>query len=183
MWRGSSQRYRSTPGTKSNCRVLAPRHHVPGQRFVGRAAFRFEGQRMSDFIRGYRERQRHAILRIAVDSIGIDLLHQFGDRMRPRHSRIARSLVPHHHRKQHAHAAAMEVRDHLPHARDAARHAANHVVLIAIVDAHVGIGGPDQYGVDAAIALFQIIQIAVDRIFARRPDRRNSDPAPSSAAA
>ena len=66
---------------------------------------------------------------------------------------------------------------------NAAGHAANHVVLIAVVDPHVRIGRPDQHGIDAAIALLKIVKIAVDGVFARQQDRRNTGPAPSSAAA
>ena len=42
----------------------------------------------------------------------------------------------------------------------------NHVELVAIVDAHVGIGGPDQHRVDAAIALLEIVEIAIDGVLA-----------------
>ena len=81
---------------------------------------------------------------------------------------IARSLVPHHHRKQHLDAAAVKIRHHLAHAGDAARHGADHVQLIAVVDAQIGIGGPDEHRIDAAIALLEIVQIAVHRVFAAR---------------
>ena len=93
-----------------------------------------------------------------------------------------RAFVPHHHGKEHAHAAAMKVGDHLPHALDAARHGLDHLKLVAIVDPHVRIGRPHQHRIDAAVALFQIVEIAVDGVAARPQDRRNSDPAPSSAA-
>ena len=39
--------------------------------------------------------------------------HEFGDSLRPGHSRIVCTLVPHHHGKQHPHAPAMKVRHHL----------------------------------------------------------------------
>ena len=92
--------------------------------------------------------------------------HQRGNGIRPWLARIVRAFVPHHHGEEHAHAAAMEIRDHLAHAFDAAGHGLDHLELIAVVDAHVGIGGPDQHGIDAAIALFEIVEIAVDRVVA-----------------
>ena len=49
------------------------RHHVPRQRFVAGAAFRLKGQRMADLLRGQRKAQRHAVLRVAVDAVGVDL--------------------------------------------------------------------------------------------------------------
>ena len=58
----------------------------------------------------------------------------------------------------------MEVGNHLTHARHASRHGANHVMLVSIVDSHVWIGGPDEHGVDSAIALLEIIEIAIDRV-------------------
>ena len=61
----------------------------------------------------------------------------------------------------------MEIGDHLPHAGDASRHAADQVVLVAVIDAHVRIGGPDQHRVDSAIALLQIIEIAIDGVLVR----------------
>jgi hypothetical protein len=48
--------------------------------------------------------------------------------------RLSCPLIPHHHREQHTHTTAMEVRNHLSHARNAARHAENQVMLIPVVD-------------------------------------------------
>ena len=64
------------------------------------------------------------------------------------------------------HAAAVKIVDHLLQAGDAAGHVARQIVLVAIVDADVRIDGPDQHAVDAAVALFQIVEIAVDRVLA-----------------
>jgi hypothetical protein len=55
--------------------------------------------------------------------------------------------------KQDAHSPAVKVVNHLANARNAARHRANHVVLIPVVDAHVRIGRPDEHGIDSAVAL------------------------------
>src|SRR6185369_8559389 len=46
------------------------------------------------------------------------------------------------------------------------RHAPNHVVLIAIVDAHVGIRWPDKYRVNAAVPLLKIVEVAVNGVLA-----------------
>ena len=72
-----------------------------------------------------------------------------------------------HHGKHHAHAAVVEIRHHGFDALNPARHGSRHVVLIAVVDAHIGIGGPNQNRIDTAIALLQIIEIAVHRVFVR----------------
>ena len=58
----------------------------------------------------------------------------------------------------------MKIGDHLPNSRDPAGHAANHVMLIAVVDSHVRIGRPDQYRIDPSISLLQIIEITVHGI-------------------
>ena len=76
-------------------------------------------------------------------------------------------MIPHHHREQNAHAAAMEVGNHLANSRNAARHAANQVVLVAVVDAHVRVGRPDQDRIDSAEALVEIVEVAVDGVLAR----------------
>ena len=63
--------------------ILPPGHHIPGDCLIGGAAFGLKCQRMADFLGGQREGQRHAILRIAVDAVGVDLLHEFRDGLRP----------------------------------------------------------------------------------------------------
>ena len=40
-------------------------------------------------------------------------------------------------------------------------------MLVAIIDAHVGISRPDENGVDPAKSLLKIIKVAVNCIFAR----------------
>ena len=98
---------------------------------------------MSDLFRGFRKGQRHAILRVAVDAVRPNLFRQLRDSLRPWLTGIAGALIPHHHRKEHANAPAMEIRDHLLDFRNAPRHGANHVVLIAIVYSHVGVSRPN----------------------------------------
>ena len=49
---------------------------------------------------------------------------------------------------------------------DPAGHGPHHVLLVAIIDAHVGIGRPDKYAVDSAISLLEVIQIAIHRVLA-----------------
>ena len=60
----------------------------------------------------------------------------------------------------------MEIRNHLLQPFHAAGHGTHHVVLIAIVDAHVGIGRPDEHRVDSAIAFVQVIEVTIDRVLA-----------------
>ena len=121
---------------------------------------------MADLFRGEGKAERHAFLGVAVDAVGIDLLHERGDRVGPRLVRLVGALVPHHHGKEHADAAAMEVGDHPADAFDAAGHGLHHLELVAVIDAHVGIGGPDQYRVDAAVALFEVVEITVHSVAA-----------------
>ena len=85
--------------------------------------------------------------------------------------------------KEDAHAAAMKVGDHLSNAFDAAGHGLDHLELVAVVDAHVGVGRPDEDGVDSAIAFFEIVEVAIDGVTPGQLGRRSSDRAPSSAAA
>jgi hypothetical protein len=144
--------------------VLPPGQHIPGQRFIGGPVLGLKSQRMAHLVRGQGKRQGDAVLGIAVNAVSADLLHEGGDRVRPGATWISRSLVPHHHGKQHPHAAEMKVSNHLLQAIDAARHGANHVVLITIVDAHIWIGSPDQDSIDAAIALVEVVQVAINRV-------------------
>ena len=90
MWRGSSHLYLSTMGNE-RVLILPPGHHVPGQSFIGWIAFRLERQRMTDLVGGQRKRQRHAVLRVAIDSVGAYFRHQLGNRIGPR---IPMSRVP-----------------------------------------------------------------------------------------
>src|SRR5208337_3475030 len=55
----------------------------------------------------------------------------------------------------------MEVGNHLLYAGNAPRHAANHVVLIPIVDSHVWVGWPDQDRINAAVALLKVVKVSV----------------------
>ena len=60
----------------------------------------------------------------------------------------------------------MEVIHHFAHTWNAARHGADQVVLVAIIDAHIRIGRPDKNCIDAAKSLLEIIEVAVNRVFA-----------------
>ena len=59
----------------------------------------------------------------------------------------------------------MKVRDHLSNSNDSSRHAVDHVDLVPIVDAQVGVRRPNQDRVDASIPLLQIIQVPVHGVF------------------
>ncbi len=123
---------------------------------------------MTNLLSGGRERQRHAVLGIAVHPVSANIGHQARKRLRPRSARITRAVVPHHEGKQHAHASGVEVGDHAPDPLEPAGHAEQHVDLIASVDAHIGVGWPNQHGIDAAISLLEVVQEAVDRVAPRR---------------
>ena len=61
----------------------------------------------------------------------------------------------------------MEVRNHLSHARNAARHAANQVMLIPVVDPHIRMGRPDQHRVDSPVPPLQIVHVPVHGVVPR----------------
>jgi hypothetical protein len=61
----------------------------------------------------------------------------------------------------------MEVRNHLSHARNAARHAANQVMLIPVVDPHIRMGRPDQHRLDSPIPPLQIVHVPVHGVVPR----------------
>ena len=146
--------------------VIAPGHQVPAHVLVVGTAFRFKDQGMADLLRRLRECQRNAVLCVAVNAVGADLLHPRGYSLRPWLRRLTRSLIPHHHGEEHAHAAAMEVGDHLAHAFETAWHRRNHVQLVTVIHAHVWIGGPHQHRVNTAVALFQVVEIAIHGVAA-----------------
>jgi len=58
-------------------------------------------------------------------------------------------------------------RQSFAHAGNTSKHASNHVVLIAIIDAQVRIGRSDENRINTAIALLQIVQVSVYRVLAR----------------
>src|SRR6266481_2486242 len=128
------------------------------------ASLGLERQRMSDALRGLSIGAWHSVLRVPIDAVRSDLRHQGSNRVGPGFSRVARSLVPHHHGEENANAALVKIRDHLTYSGDASWHAANHVVLVAVVDAYVGISRPDQDGIDSSETLHRVIDVPVNRI-------------------
>src|SRR5713226_2930446 len=62
---------------------------------------------------------------------------------------------------------AIEVGNHLLHAGDTSGHAANHVVLIAVIDTKVRVGRPDQDSIDSAVPLFEIVEVTLNGVLAR----------------
>ena len=132
---------------------VAPAHVVPGDHgVVGQLVLGFEHQRMAGVVRGLAELAADAAHRVAVDAVGADGLHVAGGGVPERHALRPRAHVPGHDREEHADAAAVEVGDHLPQARQPAGHVVQQVVLVAVVDADVRIDRPDQHGIDAAVA-------------------------------
>src|SRR5580698_1968146 len=74
-------------------------------------------------------------------------------------------MVPQNNWKYHLDAATMKVSDHLLNFDNTSRHITKQVILITIVDSDIGIYRPDQYGINTAVALLEIIQIFIYRIF------------------
>src|SRR5437016_3677266 len=87
---------------------------------------------MADFVRGERKNERNSVLGIAIDAVRPDLCHERGNRFGPGSSRVACSLIPHHHREQNANTPLVKVRDHLSNSNDSSRHAVDHVDLVPI---------------------------------------------------
>src|SRR5258708_27100359 len=102
-----------------------------------RASLGLERQRMTDALRGLSIGAWHSVLRVAIDAVPSYLRHQGGNCVGPGFSRVACPLVPHHHREKYTNAALVKVRDHLPDSGDPSRHTPNHVVLVAVLHAHV----------------------------------------------
>ena len=55
----------------------------------------------------------------------------------------------------------MEIFNHLPEPCRAARHVHQQVVLVAVVNADVRVGVPDENGINSPVALFEIVEVAV----------------------
>src|SRR5579883_2766829 len=149
---------------------IAPYSVVPGNRRIviaAVAALGLEDNRVTGLIRSGAESQRNGAHSVAIDSISSNRGHQMREGLPVGATFGARSLIPRVVGKQHADAMAVKVLNHLPQARDSARHVTNQVKLIAIVNSDVGIGWPDEHGVDAAIALVEIIQVTLDGVPAR----------------
>jgi len=126
--------------------VLSPRHDVPGERLVRGSVFWFKASGWPTLsgqpCPSPKKTPAALRLRITVDAIGAHFGHQFGDGLGPRDTRISSALIPHHHGKQNAHTATVEVGNHLAHSGYAFRHAADHVVLVPVIDTHIRIRRP-----------------------------------------
>ena len=147
--------------------VLAPGHHVPTEGLVAGAAFRLERRADGRWLSAASEKPSGTPSCVSplMPSASIAFMSA-AMACGQGWSGCVRSFVPHHHGEEHAHAAAMEVGDHLANAFNAAGHGLDHLELVAVVDAHVRIGGPDEHGIDAAVAFFEIVEIAVDGVAA-----------------
>jgi hypothetical protein len=69
--------------------ILTPCHQVPGERFLRWTVLGFENECVADFVRGQRECQGHAVLCVAVDAVRTDLGHEVGNLVRPRLLRLS----------------------------------------------------------------------------------------------
>ena len=128
---------------------------------------RFEHERMSQRIRSSAECARNAPESVAIDAVCSHVRHEFRGRVPIGGAHVARTLIPSHEREDDFDSAAMKIRNHLLDPSDATGHGANHVVLIAVVDADVRIHWPDQNGIDATVALPQVVQIFIDGVVSR----------------
>src|ERR1700728_585710 len=60
----------------------------------------------------------------------------------------------------------MEGGNHLLHTGNTSGHAANHLMLIAIIDSHVWVRWPDQTRLNSTITLFEIVKITIHGVLA-----------------
>ena len=121
---------------------------------------------MADLLRGKEIGAGHAFEGVAVHAVGVDGGQFAGQRLLVGDLLVAGALVPDHEREQDAHTPAVEVGDHLTDPGYATGKVAEEIVLVAIIDTEVGIGVPDKNAVDAAIALLDVVEVAIDRVFA-----------------
>src|ERR1700733_457701 len=105
---------------------------------------------MAGFVGGAAEGAREAVHGVAVDTVGADLGEEFGGGVPVGHAFIAGALIPDHNREEDTDVVLVEVVDHGADGRDAAGQGAEEIVLVAVVDADVGIALPEENGVYAA---------------------------------
>ena len=127
-----------------------------------------EGDGMLRFVGGFDELAAEAGHGVAVDAVGPKFGHELSGGFGEWLAFVVGAGVPGHDGEQHFHAVCVEVVDHRTHAGDAAGKVAHHVVLVAVVDADVRVDGPQQDGVDAAVAFVEVVEIAIDRVLAGR---------------
>ncbi len=143
---------------------VAPAQVVPRDGLVvGAGVFRLQRQRVAVLVRRRAKGAGDKIHGVAVDAVGADLAQVFSSG-RGERAGIVRADVPRHDGKQNADAALMEIAYHLLEAGDAAGHIVQQIELIAVVDADVGVHGPDEDGIDAAVAPVEIVKIMVDGV-------------------
>src|SRR5580704_13980317 len=105
--------------------------------------FWLKHKRVTHSIRSCLERPWQAPQRISINAIRAYFCEQLRQSIPVWHSRIVSSLIPCHDRKEHVDTTAMKVRYHLLDARDTARHGADQIVLIPVVDPDIRINRPD----------------------------------------
>src|ERR1022692_4909525 len=111
------------------------------------------------------EGKRYSVLSVTVNAVGTNFRHPLGNRLRPWFTRIAGTLIPHHHGKQNPNTVLMKGRDHLPDTIKTAGHRGNRIELVTIIDSNVGVNRPQKNGVYTAIALIDVGQIPTNGIF------------------
>mmetsp|Transcript_95193 Transcript_95193/g.293563 ORF Transcript_95193/g.293563 Transcript_95193/m.293563 type:complete len:266 (+) Transcript_95193:1548-2345(+) len=104
---------------------------------------------------------------VAVEAVAAGLPQEPGERRPGRLSLVPRVLVPGVVGPEHAHAARLEPGREVLHALQPARHGTEVVELVPRIDADVGVGGPEQDGVDATVPLCDVFEVAVHRVLVR----------------
>ena len=148
---------------------VAPAHGIVGEHLVGGGAeFGLEGERVMEGVGGCAKGVWDAFEGVAVDAVGVEggefAGESFGVGGAFLRCRGAGALIPEHDGEENADVVLVEVVDQLADACDAAGKIVDEVVLVAVVDADVGIGGPEEDAVDAAVALVEIVEVAVDGV-------------------
>ena len=105
-------------------------------------------------------------IRITVGAVAPRLLEQRHEGALVVERLAPRARVPGVVRKQHAHARRVQLRRHLLHAVEPAGHRTEEVELVAVVDADVRVGGPEEDRIDAAVAPLEVREEALDSVVA-----------------
>src|ERR1700744_1379848 len=127
---------------------------------------RLERQRVTGLVGSEPELPRYGDHCVAVDAISSYGSQLFRQRIGLRLACVAGALVPEHYRKENANVVAMEISDHLTDTVNSPGHVVKEIELVSVVDAHVRIRWPDEHGINAAESFVEIVEIAVDSVFA-----------------
>ena len=145
---------------------IVPAEVRPCDGRIARLELGLKGERMADRIGGLAKTGRDALQRIEVDSVGIDVFEQLRHDSGCATVFTAGSCIPHEQWEKDFYVVAVKLVDHLANTRNPAGKIAQHIKLIAVVDAKVGINVPDENSVNRADATLGFGEETTDSVFA-----------------